>query len=57
MYSFDNTFETAGFCGWNGLSVEKARVHAGCGVEKPGSQVGDSLLRVACVAGEYEGCG
>jgi len=56
MDGFDEAFGAAGFCWANGLRVEDARCHAGCGIEEPGTEMRYGLLDVARVVGDNEGC-
>src|SRR5271154_6526435 len=46
MHSLNNPFGAASLSGWNGLSVENARGHAGRRIEKPRSQMNHRLLGI-----------
>ena len=57
VHGFHDAFGAACLRWRDGLAIQKARGHSGCGINKPGSEMGDGLLSVACLVGEDEGGG
>ena len=55
VHGFYDAFGTARFCWPDDLRVEKARGHAGGGVDEPCAEMGDGVFGIALVFGEDEG--
>ena len=55
VHGFDDAFGATGFCWPDDLRIEKARGHAGGGVDEPCAEMGDGVFGVAVVFGEDEG--